>query len=415
MTDTRETTIDLTRPRQHHATIRSHAPLTVESSSRQWAYAVSVALSSPSPGGVQPPLKVVAEVSVESGELGCLLVDRDLKTLLGDMAPAVGAGSHTIELFLERGAEVVLLVFRNAGAGDRPCIFTVKSVVTSLDHGDRLRWSVGLADIMEGHPPRLSVERLQRAVLQRHDLLADDLSVFDQLRRIWSTFPPGRSGRRHTRDLLALSDEELRTFWLATHRGSTTGPGFPVRGWYQALYRDVLRGKNVLDVGSGFGIDGIEFARHGASMTFVDIVEDNLAVLERLCSIFSIKNARLLYLKQLSSLDSLEDDYDFIWCRDSQINVPFEFAKRECAILMEHLRSGGRWIELAYPRERWLRDGSPPFRIWGNMTDGEGTPWMEWYDLARLLKRLAPVNLVPVLALNFHDDDFNWFDLLKVE
>ena len=48
------------------------------------------------------------------------------------------------------------------------------------------------------------------------------------------------------------------------------------------------------------------------------------------------------------------------------------------------------------------------------MTDGEGTPWMEWYDLARLSKRLAPATFEPVLAVNFHNDDFNWFDLTRV-
>ena len=199
------------------------------------------------------------------------------------------------------------------------------------------------------------------------------------------------------------------------HREATVGEGFPVRGWYHMLYRDILRDKTVLEIGSGMGIDGIELARHGARMTFVDIVESNLELLERLCRIFGIGDARFVYLERLSSLDALPADFDVVWCQGSLINAPFEFATRECAAILPHLKKSGRWIELAYPRERWERDGRPRFSLWGTMTDGEGTPWMEWYDLGRLSARLAPAKFVPLLTLNFHNDDFNWFDLLRID
>ena len=58
------------------------------------------------------------------------------------------------------------------------------------------------------------------------------------------------------------------------------------------------------------------------------------------------------------------------WCQGSHIRLPFEFAKRECAAILRHLKQGGRWIELAYSRQRWVRDG-PCLKIWGNTTDGE--------------------------------------------
>ena len=51
-----------------------------------------------------------------------------------------------------------------------------------------------------------------------------------------------------------------------------------------------------------------------------------------------------------------------------------------------------------------------PGWCWGEKTDG-GAPWMEWYDLEKLLRRLEPYRFDTVLAFNFHDDDFNWFDL----
>ena len=100
-------------------------------------------------------------------------------------------------------------------------------------------------------------------------------------------------------------------------------------------------------------------------------------------------------------------------CQGSLINAPFEVIRQECQELLRHLPVGGRWIELAYPKARWVREGSLPFEQWGDKTDG-GAPWMEWYDQAKLQAALAPARFETVLYLDFHNNDFNWFDLLRV-
>jgi hypothetical protein len=155
------------------------------------------------------------------------------------------------------------------------------------------------------------------------------------------------------------------------------------------------------------------FARHGALMTFVDVEPANLRVIERLCRASGVADATFLHLARLEDLRRLAGGFDVVWCQGSMINAPFAVMQRECALLLEHLRIGGRWIELAYPRERWVREGSLPFTSWGERTDGPGTPWVEWYDLEKLERRLAPATFEVVLAVNFHDDDFNWFDLRR--
>jgi hypothetical protein len=73
---------------------------------------------------------------------------------------------------------------------------------------------------------------------------------------------------------------------------------------------------------------------------------------------------------------------------------------------------GGRWIEYGYPRERWVREGERPFSEWGASTDG-GAPWMEWRDVDKVMKYLSPAQFDLVFTLNFHDNDFNWFDLVR--
>ncbi len=40
---------------------------------------------------------------------------------------------------------------------------------------------------------------------------------------------------------------------------------------------------------------------------------------------------------------------------------------------LKHWPVGGRWIELAYPKSRWVRDGKMPFDRLGKKTDG-GAP-----------------------------------------
>jgi hypothetical protein len=132
-----------------------------------------------------------------------------------------------------------------------------------------------------------------------------------------------------------------------------------------------------------------------------------------MASIFGLSNCRFHYLEDFESLSELPCEYDFIWACGSLINAPFDFTKKECGLLTEHLKIGGRWIELAYPKARWEREGCLPFERWGDRTDG-GAPWIEWKDLDKLRALLKPASFRVVLSFDFHNADFNWFDLERI-
>jgi len=237
---------------------------------------------------------------------------------------------------------------------------------------------------------------------------------FEKLRKKWGTIPSGNDLRQDSTYLLTLSDAEVLAQWERALAHDTQGTGFGLRGWYHELYRAFMSGKKVLDIGCGMGISSIPFAEMGASLTFVDIVEDNVRLVERLCVIKGIK-AKFLYMRDLQDLDVLDVDYDVVTALGSLINAPLAFIKVEVSSLKRHLRPGGRWLHFGYPKSRWEREGLVEFSKWGEMTDGPGTPWMEYHDRAKMHWLFRDSQIRILFECEWHNCDFNWFDIEMVK
>ena len=232
---------------------------------------------------------------------------------------------------------------------------------------------------------------------------------FGALRKKWREVPQ-EGGRVFADDLLRLDRSTLFENWkqyFSSYRRSE-----PDR-WYQILYKEFMRGKSVLEIGSGLGFDGTLRLQEGLvkEWTFCDIVETNLQVIQRVCTELGLCANFVFIDSDFKCFDKL-GTFDVVWANGSLIHVPLKFARAECMRILPHLKPGGRWIELCYPRERWIREGRLPFAEWGKVTDGERTPWVEWYDLVKIKRRLFPAPMEVVLDFNFHNDAFNWFDLM---
>lgn len=232
------------------------------------------------------------------------------------------------------------------------------------------------------------------------------------LSRRWSQLPLGPDSRVDTTELLKMKDGELLSAWESARTALTTGEQFGHRGWYHRLYADTMQGKKVLDIGSGLAVDSITFAQRGARLTFVDLVVANLEVLERVTGLLGIRGANFVLLEDFSSLQPLPRDFDTIMAMGSLHHAPSSVIQPEVRELTRHLKVGGRWLQLAYPKSRWLKQGSPPFSKWGQFTDGTGTPWAEWYDLPKVMALLSPARFDVVLDYEFYNCDFIWFDLI---
>jgi SAM-dependent methyltransferase len=237
-----------------------------------------------------------------------------------------------------------------------------------------------------------------------------DVSALAAYREKWREAPQGSDtdGRIFSSDLLTLPDEALAARWEAMAERRATGE----LAWLDTLYADTFRDRRVLELGSGLGFDALRFAARGARWTCADIVADNLALIRRIAALKKLDDRIDTHLIQDDfSFAGLPPGYDAIWVFGSIHHVPFDTARQEARAALTLLKPGGRWMELVYPRERWLREGSLPFSEWGRLTDGERTPWAEWHDVEKVRRRLAPASLRTVLDFGFCADYYRWIDL----
>lgn len=236
------------------------------------------------------------------------------------------------------------------------------------------------------------------------------------LRERWKTIPFTADDREHTPDLLALDDPTLLMQWERAREATVDQHRLnDMRGWYQLLYRDWCRGRKIVSIGCGLGIDGIYFAENGARVTFVDIVEINVELVRRICRLKGIeKSCSFLVMRDVGDLLKLDRDYDAVMGFGSLMNAPLDVMKPEFDALAACLKpEGGRFIMHSYPKSRWEREGSLPFDKWGAKTDGEGTPWVEWYDAVKLIDALRPARFELVYYCEYRRGDMNCIDLIR--
>jgi hypothetical protein len=142
----------------------------------------------------------------------------------------------------------------------------------------------------------------------------------------WQTVPTSRYGRSISSELLALPDREFLDAWSEHDRETGSAS---VRGWYRERYGEEVKGKEIVDLGCGFSVDGIYFLEAGASVIF--------------------------------AVGSLH-------------HIPFAWARQEVSTLTSLVRPGGKFCLFTYPWERFFKSGALDFSEFGEKTDGAETP-----------------------------------------
>src|SRR5438105_2283043 len=78
---------------------------------------------------------------------------------------------------------------------------------------------------------------------------------------------------------------------------------------------DQWKGKKVLEIGCGIGTDTINFARHGAHVTAVDLTEKSLEVARQRARVFGLEDRIRFYKANAEELDRIVpvEPYDLVY------------------------------------------------------------------------------------------------------
>jgi FkbM family methyltransferase len=244
----------------------------------QWAY--SVAFAMPAEFEPDPDLRILIELEVLKGRVGVGCLSKDGQ-YIGPERQIGPGGRRALLLPVSDPTKLAEIMLRNASADTGRSTARVYGVKVGrlIDHA-------AAETVIADAPPGWS-------------------APFEVLRQKWTTIPSGNDLRADSASKRDQSGAEVLEAWGRAHANDTEGEGFGIRGWYHELYRSFMAGKKVLDIGCGMGISTIAFAEMGADLTFVDIVEDNVRLVQRLCALKGI-NAKFFYMENIESLAALD-------------------------------------------------------------------------------------------------------------
>lgn len=199
----------------------------------------------------------------------------------------------------------------------------------------------------------------------------------------WEMLPAGNR-RESVEKLLSMDSEALLkfykqciTFWKKE------------RGWEYERYSNLFSGRSVLEIGSGMGYDGVVLSNSAKKWTFCDIIPSNIEFVQRVACLLDVPNISLQLVRDIFAHEYGET-FDGFYAHGVLHHVPFEIAKKEVENIDRFLEKGTCVVLLMYPYERWAMCGKPSFERFGCMTDGEGTPWAEYYDERKIQQLFGP-------------------------
>lgn len=228
--------------------------------------------------------------------------------------------------------------------------------------------------------------------------------------------------------LLALDDASFASVFDAYQRRAAEQ-----QVWPYLLYAQSLRGATALFVGGGLTqFEPLILARAGVRVTVVDSDETNLAILERIANATELAgsgNLKLVHAPTFEALAAMPGSFDAVFALDSLTRAPTELMADVYGVLLGKLRIGGRWVQLAPSKSRYVGAGSPSYpdlaRLYGRDVGMGGEAdaikvWYEWLDLTKLMKLFAKTqSRFQVLFSgevgsypSKYPDDFVFFDLL---
>lgn len=214
----------------------------------------------------------------------------------------------------------------------------------------------------------------------------------------WSSVPCG-AGNIPSHNLLQLSDNDLLA-WMEKHWGKYYGqPANHNDARVHALHIDIPNRGTVLDLGCGVGFDSLRISRAGNQLIVADICPDNIALVQRLCTLVNEPKPMSISVSCEYPFLELATKIDEVHCSGVLHHVPW--ASELLARLAELIGSGGVLRLMLYTRALFkARIGHWPqcenvideleFNRYVRGCDLVGH-YADWYDEERLMKRAGNV------------------------
>jgi 2-polyprenyl-3-methyl-5-hydroxy-6-metoxy-1,4-benzoquinol methylase len=113
------------------------------------------------------------------------------------------------------------------------------------------------------------------------------------------------------------------------------------------------RGKKVLEIGCGIGTDTVNFARHGAQVTSVDLSEKSVEIARQRTGVYGVKDSVRFYLGNAEELKSFVpvEAYDLIYSFGVIHHTPHP--ERVLQQLRQYARPGTTVKIMVYHRRSW--------------------------------------------------------------
>lgn len=224
----------------------------------------------------------------------------------------------------------------------------------------------------------------------------------------WETLPAGQR-RESVAKLLSIETEDLVAFYQ-----NCIVFWEKERGWEYEKYSEMFSDRSVLEIGSGLGYDGITYSKSVRKWTFCDIIPQNIEFVRRIAGHLDVRNASFQLIEDVIGHD-FNELFDGFYAHGVLHHVPFELAQQEVKNIDRFLRSGSKLVLLMYPYERWKICGKPPFEEFGCITDGEGTPWAEYYDETKIQELFGDgYELEDCMKWGHQNAEFVNFELSKI-
>lgn len=154
------------------------------------------------------------------------------------------------------------------------------------------------------------------------------------------------------------------------------------RKWEYGRYTEIFAGRNVLEIGSGLGYDGIKYSRTASSYTYAELNQLQILFLQKVAALFHKTNIYFEFMTDPLS-HTFSKHYNAFYAHGVLHHVPFEVAQKQFQQIDSFLEIGSYCVFLMYPKERWEKSGKPSFDKFGKYTDGS-CPWTEYYDTEKM-------------------------------